>query len=276
MITKELVEFKESVKGKYNGRIINKAFKKLDFKDGWINSAELLNNLSSFSKENIDEAVELIHIISDFVQFHNSSLDSQNKFSYLNKESILTRDEILGICNSLPNNRDKAIILGTFEGLKGKNYDELINITPDDIRDDGIFIKSRNQLFPASKELIQFFRDSCLDTHTYFLSDEGIGNRMSLFENGTALKTHLRGTKNPGRALYQTAVKDFDFLHTEDNISLPQIRLSGKIYYLKQIAEELGVSPEFYLKKTIKEDFLKRFGVIGMNSKQITEILANC
>lgn len=276
MVTREVLEFKKTVENKYDTKVIDRALKEVEFKEGWINSAELLSSLSSLRKDNINEVVELIHVVSDFVKFRNSQLDSQKKFSYLDKDSILSRDEILEICNSLPNNRDRAIILGTFEGLKGKNYEELIGIKPEDITNEGIYIESRNSYFPASKELVQFFTDSCQDDHTFFLSENGVGNRMSLFDDGTALKSHLRGTKNPGRALYQTAVKDFDFLHTKDNISLPQIRLSGKIYYLKQIAQAMGVTPEFYLKKTIKDEFLRRFGVIGMNGKQITELIENC
>ena len=61
------------------------------------------------------------------------------KFVATYKNAYFTRDQIEGMASELENPSDKALILALFEGIKGKGFAELLNLTEKDIREkDGV------------------------------------------------------------------------------------------------------------------------------------------
>ena len=154
------------------------------------------------------------------------------------------REQILAFCKRLPNARDRAVLLSVFEGIYGKLSSEIIQIRPEDVLDHGIYLQGRNTVFPASKELIEFYRESFRAGSFQLISRNGTGKTVPLYENGSAIKTLSENGEINGRMIAIRFARIFEFLGLERIPTISDIRDCGQIYYYQ---------------KDTTDDFVKRF-----------------
>lgn len=109
---------------------------------------------------------------------------SVNKIA--SKNLYLTKEDVYELCNSTNSYREKAVILGLYEGIKGENLSELINLRREDLKENNrIYLKDRGKEVVVSPRLYQYFKEAAdemtityqgnaRNRTTYFLSSEKI------------------------------------------------------------------------------------------------------
>lgn len=165
------------------------------------------------------------------------------------QQSILSYDKFMILINQkLLNDQDKYIFYCLFEGIKGKQYQELINLKMSDIDEE----KCMAHLCTGRDIYVDpHFIEICkmADVQTEYInlvdSDEGPVIRK-LIPSDTILKEkHNSRGRQISRRVYMTLVRNANYVYDLSTvISGKSIRDSGLIYYLNKRAEKLGVSVE--------------------------------
>lgn len=217
--------------------------------------------------EYTDNFFEVMEKLAQAVKYHNDNFKKPSKeFNYVDDLIYLDRDDILEICQYVLNARDKALILGAFEGLHGAHECEILDITEKDITDDGVYIKSRDEVFPASGQLIQYLKEASM-AKDYLLNTKGRRHdSVPLKDDGTMLKKQSRvdSSAAEARLISQNLVRIGTLLGFAGPITFRHIRTCGRKYYLEKACEEF--KEEDYhkaLKANLKlrKKYMSRFGL---------------
>lgn len=247
----------------------------------------LLNEIieAGYTDDFTDVAIKL----AQAVKHHNkAAIKPTQDFSYVQDKIYLDRDDILAICDNVLNARDKAFILGSFEGLCGHVFEEMLEIREEDIIEDGdtpgIFIRSRGEVFTASPELMQFFKDAAKEKQYFFFNKRKGKEFLDLTDNGTVLKRQSRvdSMASEYRLVHQNLIKIGVSLGFAGPISFRHIRNCGRKYYLEELCDKME-EPDYEnaLKKSaaIRDAYFKRFGLSSYSSlakmmSPITKLIA--
>lgn len=243
----------------------------IDFPKGIITPEDYVRQLEDIIQAGYtDRFFDAAYAINMADCYHNIKASQIHKdFSFVQEGVYLDRDDILAMCEAMINPRDRAILLGEFEGLNGIEYQELLEIEPDDIKEDGqIYIKSRADYFEASPQLIAYLQDAKGQKEYIYLKPTGREEAVRLVENGTMLKALSKGNTTERRLIYLNLVRAGNVLGFKDKVSYRHIRNCGKKYYLEQLADEyeLPVDRALRLSLPVRERFMKRFGTKGAMS----------
>ena len=193
----------------------------------------------------------------DLVQFVN--IEDRDK-------RIITRDELMGVVNSMINCMDKLLILSIFEGLKGRNFQDLLGITIHDVNFERSFVvvKSRKGIVEISRELNDIIR-KCLLENIYV---DSAGHEF-VYENSEyvykyrSLIDDIRSV-DPDDASHKLRVH-YAWINADTrlrDISVVDLQESGKIWYICSSAEEEGITPLEYLdKRSTSKELCRQFGM---------------
>ena len=252
----------------------------------------LLNkDLCNFTTEEIESMIKLCgftsyNMITTFISTcsiytnwcmnQGMVLDSQNHFLEIRPEqySLLVnkaiyemrtvdRDQIERWINELPNPSDRFVFLGVFEGIKGKEYSEFVDIVRDDINLDKstIRLKGAKGEMKFSKLLCNIGIESA-DTMTYtpltgkmereskFIPSDKVIKDMANIRDGGKSKTL-------GRRIYFRLLRSFKYLGIDSFFDSNALQNSGMIYMIKQRSDELNITKEEYIYNHINEINLK-------------------
>ena len=196
-------------------------------------------------------------------QNHFSELDNDVLFSCVNanklENSVFNLEEFKDIIYSIKNDQDKFVFFCLFEGIKGKNYEDIVNMRLSDID-----IKNKT---------VKLHSGRTVSVSTDFITTAIDANNQKIYENygNNNLQRNLipsdkiykeksnsNGADTP-RTVYNTIVRNFKELGRADFTSNKMIRNSGLIYYLNKRADELQVSVKdlFYDPDKAKDIFEK-------------------
>ena len=193
----------------------------------------------------------------------NLVTDNQNHFleiqleqlkNCLNKvmldKKIATRNQIIEWCEQLPNPRDQVIMLGLFEGLKGKDFSDLVNLRPEDVNENKLKLIDGREIL-VSNELIKYINDS-IEENTYYSSSGNQEKTMPLIYKGYVIKDYpntKEGTSAfaKGRIIYNSIARSLKFVGALNYMSANSIYESGKIWMIKKRAADLGISTKDYV-----------------------------
>lgn len=131
-----------------------------------VNTLMNLNSqLSNYTSWCINE-----HLVKDN-QNHYSEIRPADLSSVVNpaklRKQYLTRDDVLKICNTMPETRYKVMFLCLFEGIKGDQYREIYDLTRDDLRGNNmVYIKDRGKAIEVSPQLYHWMEQSVNDFET--------------------------------------------------------------------------------------------------------------
>ena len=141
----------------------------------------------SFYKELYSPSLETIRVLNvqlqryaDFALNNNMVKDCQNHFSEIDNnvlrtcvnwgladKKIFTREQILHIGKSGMNNPcEPYILLAIFEGICGKHFTDIANLTADNFVNGEVFLPSGKH-FPVSRELLEAM-DKSVNEYTYY------------------------------------------------------------------------------------------------------------
>lgn len=129
--------------------------------------------IENFIKENYKSGNRLgfynqISILNDILIEKGSKIVINSK--ELVNECVITDDskyflkaEVLDICNALTNTQDKFIIYALFNGIMGKNCEDLLSIKTTDVAKDCSYIKVNGHIYFLDDELKKFTEDLLKD-----------------------------------------------------------------------------------------------------------------
>lgn len=175
---------------------------------------------------------------------------------------IISRETILSWVNQLPNPKDQFVLLGLFEGLKGKDFCELAKLKPEDI-DDNIAHLCTGRDIEISDKLIEII-DDCMKEDQYY-SITGNGTKVTkLADNGYIIKDYPNARMDVsefqiGRKIYNGVTRTLNYFDVLKYMSANSIAEAGKIHMIKERASELNISNKDYIYSDYISEVEKKF-----------------
>ena len=211
-------------------------------------------------------------ILSQYTQFclENSLVkDNQNHYLECTKEvlagcinkailekKIVDRKTVLKWVDELPNSKDQFILLSLFEYGKSKDFKDIVYAKPQDVN--GNKLKLSDRVVIISNKLASII-ENCISEDTYY-SISGKGTKvMPLVDHGYIVKSYPNQNMTlsdfqKGRNIYISCQRIFDYLGVGSYMSPNSIAESGKLYMIRERANELNISPmEYVYSEHIKE-----------------------
>lgn len=259
---------------------------------------ELDKDLSNFTVYEIVEYYKLLNISSfDTLFVMNSQFsmytqwclqkslvkDNQNHFlemtlehlkDCLNKAlvdmKIVTRETVLNWIDQLPNPKDQFVLLGLFEGLKGKDFCELSKLRSENIKGNITTLCTGREI-ELSNRLLKIISDCVTEDKYYSISGNGT-KVMPLIDKGFIIKDYpnARGDVSDfqlGRKIYNSITRILNYFDVLNFMTANSIAESGKLHMIKERAKELGLSCKDYIYSNYIEEVEKKF-----NSKIVRSI----
>lgn len=187
------------------------------------------------------------HLIFDG-QNHYDELDVDMLSLCLNNrkvtQSILSYDEFIRMIYKVSNEQDKYLFFCLFEGIKGKDYDEIINLKMSDINEQELTAHlCSGRDIKVSQEFINVCRDA--DRQTEYASLTG-NKTIKLIPSITIFKEKARSNgQHLAHTVYRNVIRNLKLMDMHYGIvTAKSIRDSGFIYHLNMRAKEKGITAE--------------------------------
>ena len=186
-------------------------------------------------------------------QNHYEEIELETMKRCLNKvlveKKIVSREQVLAWTASLPNPKDQVVLLGLFEGMKGKDFCDFVNLKPSDINENQLVLNNRN--IDVSDELLKYIEDS-IRVETYYSCSGGEIKTMPLVDRGHVIKYYPNTKENTsafqkGRVIYNGVARSLSYVGVLDYMSANSIFESGKIHMIKERSKQLGISAKEYV-----------------------------
>lgn len=239
---------------------------------------ELINkDISNFDETQIVEYYKSLNIASlESLTVINSQLsmythwclqnnlvnDNQNHFLNINIEilyscinkavfvkQIVTKEEVLNYVSQLPNESDQFIMLGLFEGIKGKEFCELVHIKLGDIKGRvatlvtgrDVMISDRlYEIAVSSDKSYQYYPLTGNEVKVMpLVGDTIIKNYPNISEDVSAFQL--------GRRIYNKITRSLNYVGVLQWLSANSLYESGKINMVIERSKFYGVSAQDYV-----------------------------
>lgn len=252
---------------------LERQFNKISFME-----EELGKDLSNFTVYEITEYYKLLNLSSlDSLLVMNSQFslytqwclqenlvkDNQNHYlemtiehikgcinKVLAKMKMVTRETILEWVEELPNPKDQFVLLGLFEGIKGKDFCELYRLKPEDIKGN-VATLCTGRTIKLSDKLISIISDCISEDKYYSLTGNGV-KVMPLIDRGYIIKDYPNARTDVsdfqmGRKVYNNITRILNHFDVLSFMTANSIAESGKLTMIKERAKELGMSNKEYI-----------------------------
>ena len=183
---------------------------------------------------------------------------------------IVTRETILNWVDQLPNPKDQFVLLGLFEGLKGKDFCELSKLRPEDIKGNIATLCTGREI-ELSNRLLKIISDCVVEDKYYSISGSGT-KVMPLVDKGFVIKDYpnARGDVSDfqlGRKIYNSISRILNYFDVCEFMTANSIAESGKLQMIKEKAKELNMTCKDYIYSNYIIEVEKKF-----NSKIVRSI----
>lgn len=208
---------------------------------------------------------------------NNFVIDNQNHFLEFNlnllnrcinpvkfNKKIVSREDVIRWCEQIPNPKDQVVLLGLFEGMKGKDFCDFVKLKPGDIKGNTVHLASGRDIY-VSDQLLEYMQDSINETKYYSCTKEGIGDVvLDLIDRGYVLKYYPNTRDDTsdfqkGRVVYNGISRSLKYLGVFNIVKANSIYESGKIHMIKERSKELGMTPEDYIYSDHIKEVEERF-----------------
>ena len=221
------------------------------YKSYQASSIYLLQTINSNIRSYIDW---YSHSINHINENPTSLISVDDLRQCVNKEalhkSIITRDELINLINDLPNFREKVIMLGIFEGIKGNHYIELSHLSLDDVEKKGgkYFVNLvTGRRIEISEQLYLFIvgADREIEKIPLLEGTERPSEFIKLDNYVIKYNYNANVTSNDKRKMEgnvrRCLLRALEYLGLAEYISSKSLMESGKIYTIGQICKENGI-----------------------------------
>ena len=201
--------------------------------------------------------------------------DNQNHFLEMTIEQLkeclnkmlvnlkfVTREIVLNWVDELPNPKDQFVLLGLFEGLKGKDFCELAKLRPEDIKGNIATLCTGREI-ELSDRLLKIISDCVVEDKYYSISGNGT-KVMPLVDKGFIIKDYpnARGDVSDfqlGRKIYNSITRILNYFDVGDFMSANSIAESGKLHMIKEKANERNMNCKDYIYSNYVNEVEKKF-----------------
>ena len=251
---------------------------------------ELCKDVSNFTVYEITEYYKMLNASSfDTLFVMNSQFsmytqwclqknlvkDNQNHFLEMTLEHLkeclnkalfnmkfVNRETVENWVDLLPNPKDQFILLGLFEGLKGKDFCELSKLRPEYIKGNVATLCTGREI-ELSDKLLKVISDCIVEDTYYSISGQGI-KTMPLLDKGFIIKDYpnARGDVSDfqlGRKIYNNVTRILNYFDVGDFMSANSISESGKLHMIKERSKELNMSCKDYIYSNYVNEVEKKF-----------------
>lgn len=189
---------------------------------------------------------------------HNLVNDGQNHFLELRMEDydsclnkglldlcIISRKEVLKWVDELQNPRDQFILLGLFEGIKGKDFCELANLKPGDVNGNILKLCTGRTINISDK--LKYIIEECMSENIYYSTTGKEKKVMPLIDRGYIIKDYPNTKEDVsefqrGRQIYNAIQRIMQYIGVYPVVSANQIYESGKLDMVKTQAAKHGIN----------------------------------
>lgn len=184
------------------------------------------------------------------------------------KSRALSRKEILDICSLLNNPRDQVILLGSFEGISISDPNEFLEIRPEDVHEDYVYIPSRNYKLKISDELAKYFKEAMkAETYEYFgLVRE---KKINLIK-GDEVAIKILEDVDPDRSIRVTLKKITSLVEGEYKgfLTIPNLKYSGIANKVVEFMDDRQI-PLNTAYKICRPILMQEFGIDRLSKPKI-------
>ena len=183
-------------------------------------------------------------------QNHFNNIDNEILLTCVNilkiNQSIILYDDFMNIINTrIANEQDRYIFMCMFEGIQGKDFEEIVNLKMTDIDEKNNTVRlCTGREMCVLKEFPLIARAA--DAQTTYLGLTDKEREIKLIPNSTIYKekSNSRG-KQLGRGIYRTITRNINTVNGLNYmVNSKSIKISGMIYYINRRADKLGISVE--------------------------------
>lgn len=239
--------------------------------------ADMLKLMGFSSLESVRVIVSGYSLYTDWCMAHGLVEDAQNHFREFDSNSltdllnanlrqlkITDRQQIMEWLSQLYNPSDKFLILAIFEGIKGKDFNELYNLTIDDIdiNNHTINVVGKGKM-KVSKELCNIALESYETNEFYPMAGEM--KRQGTFIPSDKIIKDYPNVKvdaddfRKGRRLYARILRCMRYLGIDSYFDSNTLINSGIVDMVKRESERLGITNAEYVDNHL-DDINKRYG----------------
>ena len=249
-------------------------FKKVSFME-----FELNKDVSNFTFYEIIEYYKLLNTCSlEYLRVLNSQFslytqwclqqnlvnDSQNHYLEVRTEDydncvnktlvnlkVIPKKLVLDWVDSLQNPRDKFILLGLFEGIKGQDFCELGKLKPEDVHGNTLNLCTGRKVVISNK-LKDIIENCTTETMYYGMKSRDSYRKFPLIDRGFIIKDYPNSKDDVsdfqrGRQIYNSIQRIMQYIGIYPNVSANELFESGKIDMIQTCAKELKMSCADYI-----------------------------
>ena len=192
-----------------------------------------------------------------------------------NRIGIIDRDMLNELCDRLYNPQDRYFFVALYEGLRGREYEEIINLRIRDVdfTNKKITVRSRNDAQIEMSDKLAFSIFEAYQEEYYVGKNGSDVSRPMIGQDGVVFKfrhNSVEGTSsaNRARAIYTTFLRVINSVTNMADISVAFIIESGIVDFVKRKANENGMTvSEYYNSRLCRADIKKQFGINNFNRK---------
>lgn len=161
------------------------------------------------------------------------------------KKSIITRETLYGWLNELDNPSDAFVMLALFEGIKGKEFCEIVNLKMSDFSGNTVKLCTGREL-TVSNKLVELAKETDSTLEYYAVKASSL-RKFTLLDEGYIIKNYSNCESSvsdyqKGRRIYSKLLRSFEFLGVAKWMRPNSLVESGKIEYINTRSKELGIS----------------------------------
>lgn len=199
-----------------------------------------------------------------YLEFHAKDFDKYLNPILLDKR-IITRDDLIDMLLDIPNPRDQFLILGIFEGLKGKSFMDIATAKMENVSEEGgqyyISLKSGRKI-EMSKDLYYLAQESREEKKYYSLSGKQ-KKVVPIIDDGTIMKRNGNSVLETDDSSARNAKASFNRVKQylgNKYLTTTNLAISGKIDYIHKKSKKMGVSTDQFMSEH-KDMIANQFGV---------------
>ena len=192
--------------------------------------------------------------------------------SYAFKSSIITRETLYNWIDSLVNPSDAFCLLALFEGIKGQEFCEIVNLKMSDFNGNKVKLCTGREI-EVSDKLIELAKDSDA-TLEYYSTTETQTKIVPLLDDGYIVKGQpncLEDTNDfqKGRRIYRKVWRVVKLLGVNKYMKPNSFVESGKIDYILNRVKEEDITPKQFLYDADKcEEFKNKFDITNFSDRK--------
>ncbi len=186
-------------------------------------------------------------------------------------DSIITRKELISLCNKMPNVSDSFLLLAIFEGLSGTGMEDLINLNISQFKGNKVHLES-GRVLTVSDELIKYAEESS-ETYNFYSADAR--NKLYYKETDDRILKALCNTKDydpdsdRGRINLVNKLTRLRKRYERDCLTYSHLIESGRIHLVQKYMEEDHASDIRKCMYDHKDELDLRYGKISSYNRYL-------